>query len=309
MNSGTSAGAAVRRTPAALMIAAVLLLLLTQLVMVVREGEVAVVTTFGRVASAPRTRAGLYLRWPWPIQTAHRFDARVQVMEGGHDQTLTRDGRPVTIALFATWRVVDPVRFLERVGTFERARRNLNGLLGHWRNAVVGRHEFEALVHPDPAALKLDAIESAIAAGAAPEARERYGIELTAVGIRALGLPPAILERVFERMRAERAALAETYRAQGDAEATRLRAEAEARREQMLAQAEADALRLRAEGDAAAAEAYRMFEEDPELALFLRKLQVFEQTLGRRATVILGTETPPFDLLSAPPTRGDAQPK
>jgi len=289
------------------MIAATVLLLLTQVILVVREGDVAVVTTFGRVASAPRTRAGLYLRWPWPIQTVHRFDTRTQVLEGGHEQTLTRDGRPVTIALYAVWRVADPVRFLERVGTWERARRNLNGLLAHWRNAVVGKYEFEALVQPDPDAVKLDAIEAEIAAGAGPEAQERYGIELTTVGVRALGLPPTILERVFERMRAERAALAESYRAQGDAEAARLRAEAEARREQQLAQAEADALRLRAEGDAAAAEAYRVFEEDPELALFLRKLQVFEQTLGRRATVVLGTDTPPFDLLAALPGEGKTE--
>lgn len=304
MSASTSGGTATQRATAVLMIAAVVLLLVSQVIVIVREGEAVVVTTFGRVDSAPWTRAGLYLRWPWPVQSLHRFDARLQVLEGGHEQTLTRDGRPVTMALFATWRITDPAKFLERVGTLDRARRNLNGLLAHWRNAVVGRYEFEALVCPDPTSLKLDAIESEILAGAGPDAYERYGMEVSAVGIRALGLPPAILERVYERMRAERAALAEAYRAEGEAEAARLRAEAEARREQQLAQADAEALRLRAEGDAAAAEAYRVFEQDPDLALFLRKLQVFEQTLGRRATVILGTDSPPFDLLASPPASG-----
>ncbi|MCX7819654.1 MAG: SPFH domain-containing protein [Kiritimatiellae bacterium] len=301
MSATAPTGPGGQRLTAVLMIGAAVLLLMTQVLLIVREGEVAVVTTFGRVASAPLTRPGLHRRWPWPVQTVHRFDARAQVWEGALEQTLTRDGRPVMVSLYAIWRVAEPVKFLERVGTFERARRNLNGLLGHWRNAVIGRHAFEALVHPEPTELKLEAIESEIAAAAAPEALERYGIELTAVGVRSLGLPPAILERVYERMRAERAALAETYRAEGDAEAARLRAEAESRREQMLAEADADALRLRAEGDAAAADAYRVFEQDPELALFLRKLQAFEQTLGRRATVILGTETPPFDLFVTRP--------
>lgn len=270
---------------------------LSQTVVIVRQGESAVRTTFGRVDGAI-AEPGLYGRWPWPVQKIETFDARTQVLEGALEQTLTQDGRPVLMSLFTAWRIADPVRFLERVGTADQARRNLAGLIGHWRNATVGRHPFEALVNPDPKALKLEAIEKAVADAAGPEARERYGIEIATVGIRALGLPQAITEKVFDRMRAERKAVAERYRSEGESEATRIRAEADSARDSKLAGAAAEARRIRAEGDAAAAEAYTVFEKDPGLALFLRKIEVLEQTLGQRSTVVLGADTPPFDLLA-----------
>ena len=81
----------------------------------------------------------------------------------------------------------------------------------------------------------------------------------------------------------------------------RIRSEADSLREQQLARADADARRIRAEADAAAAEFYRVFEEDPELAMFLRKLEVLEETLGFRSTVLLGPDTEPFDLLRGVP--------
>jgi len=284
-------------------------LLASQCVFVVRQGECAVRTTFGRVDGDAIADPGLYSRWPWPVQTIYRFDARTQLLEGGLEQTLTRDGRPVLMSVYAGWRISDPIRFLERVGSIEAAQRNLAGLIGHWRNATVGGAPFESLVNPDPSALKLEAIERAIADGAGGETPERFGIDIVSVGIRALSLPPAITEKVFERMRAERAAVAERYRSEGESEAVRIRAEADSLRDRKLAEAAADARRIRAEGDAAAAAAYSVFNQDPDLALFLRKLDVLEQTLSSRSTVILGVDAPPFDVLGggAKPAEG-AQP-
>lgn len=269
----------------------------TQVLVIVREGESAVRTTFGRPDARAITEAGLYYRWPWPVQRIQRFDARTQLFEGAVEQTLTRDGRAIIVGLFAGWRIADPVTFLQRVGTPEQARRNLGGLLGHYKNSILGQTAFDALVNPDPKALQLEAVERRILEGARPEARERYGIELATVGIRRLGLPEAITEKVFERMRAERKTVAERLRSEGDSEAMRLRAEADSLRDRRLAEAEAEARRVRAEGDAAAAEYYETFEKDPDLAIFLRKMDVLEKTLNERSTVVLGADTPPFDLL------------
>ena len=187
---------------------------MTQVLLVVREGEAVVRTTFGRPESPALTKAGLYLRWPAPIQKPYRFDTRVQMLDGSFEQTLTRDGRTLVATLYAGWRISDPIRF-------------------------------------------------------------------------------------FARMRQERKAVAERYLSEGDAEALRIRAQADSLREQKIAAAEADARRVRAEGDAAAAEYYKIFEEDPELAMFLRKLEVLEQTLNEKSTVVLGPETEPFDLLGS----------
>jgi membrane protease subunit HflC len=200
--------------------------------------------------------------------------------------------------LYAGWRILDPVKFLERVGTIEQAESGLDGLLRTYKNAAIGQVKFSNLINTDAAQLKLDAIEQDVFTAVQPEAADRYGVELQFVGLRRIGLPEAITASVFERMRAERTELADRYRSEGDAAAIKIRARADAERDQTLAKAEAAAKRTRAEGDAAAAEYYKTFEKDPELAMFLRKLEVLEETLKERSTVVLSADTEPFDLLS-----------
>jgi membrane protease subunit HflC len=272
------------------------LFVLLQVLFIIREGEAAVVTTFGR-PDREITNAGLYARWPWPVQRVHLYDARVRSLETALQEAMTQDGRNVIVSLYAGWRVDRPVRFLERVGTVAQAEANLDGLLRNFLNSTLGQFPFSALVNASAKAVRIEEIEERILAAARPEALERYGVDVKFVGLRRLGLPESITGQVFERMRAEREALAARYRAEGEGEAIRLRAEADSRRDQLLAQAEADAKRLRAEGDAEAAEHYRAFEQNPELAMFLRKLEVLEETLKDKSTVVLGADTEPYDLL------------
>jgi membrane protease subunit HflC len=277
------------------------LFVMLQVLFTVREGEVAVVTTFGKPRPPAITQAGLYCRWPWPIQRVYHFDNRTHVLEGPFEETLTKDGKNIIVAVYAGWRIAEPIQFLERVGSPEQAERNLDGLLRNYKNTVLGQHEFANLVNVDPAAIRFEQIEKQMQDAVTPEARERYGIAMNFIGIRKIGLPEAITEKVFQRMRAERNQMAERYRSEGEGEAIKIRALADSQRDQILARAEADAKRLRADGDAKAAQYYQAFDKNPELAMFLRKLEVMEQMLKEKATVVLSAETEPFDLL-----RGDS---
>ena len=277
-----------------LLVAALFVLL--QILFIVRQGEVAVVTMLGkpvREISEP----GLYRRLPWPIQRVYTFDNRVQTVEGSFEEALTKDGKNVLVGIYAGWRIAKPITFLERVGSKDQAEINLDGLLRNYKNAVLGQYTFPQLVNVDAANLKLIDIEGAILEKAAPEALSRYGVELRFAGIRRIGLPEAITQSVFDRMRAERQELADRYRSEGEGESIRIRAQADSERDKLLANAEADAKRTRAEGDAAAAEYYEVFEKNPELAMFLRKLEVLEETLKKKATVVLSADTEPYDLL------------
>jgi membrane protease subunit HflC len=278
------------------LVAAALFVLL-QMLFTVRQGEVAVVTSFGKPVRA-LAEAGLYRRWPWPVQRIYRYDNRTRTLEGSFEEALTQDGKNVLVELYAGWRIDDPVRFLERVGTVEQAEAGLDGLLRTYKNATLGQVRFASLVNTDAGQLKLDAIESDVLAAVKPQALDRYGIDVRFVGIRRLGLPESITASVFDRMRAERQELADRYRSEGEGEAIKIRAQADSERDQILAKAEAEAKRIRAEGDAAAADYYKVFEKDPELAMFLRKLEVLEETLKEKSTVVLSADTEPFDLLS-----------
>ncbi len=276
-----------------------LLLIMLQLIFIVREGDAVVVTTFGKPVRAI-TDAGLYGRMPWPIQRVYRFDQRIQSFEGPHEQLLTRDGKNVLVSVYAGWRILEPVSFLERVGSADQAERNLEGLLRNFTSATVGRYTFAHLVNVDPDAIRFDDMEREILEALQQEAEDRYGIGVTFIGIRRIGLPEAITERVFARMRAERSELAERYRSEGEGEALRIRSEADSEREQLLARAAADAKRIRAEGEAEAAASYRVFSEHPELAMFLRKLEVLEEIMTNQTTVVLSSDAEPFDLLKGP---------
>ncbi len=280
-----------------LLVAALFVML--QVLFTVREGEVAVVTTFGKPQRAI-TAAGLYPRWPWPIQRVYHFDNRTHVLEGPFEETLTKDGKNIIVAVYAGWRIAEPIQFLERVGSPDQAARNLDGLLRNYKNAVLGQHEFASLVNVNPDAIRFEKIEEQMQASVAPEARERYGIEVKFVGIHKIGLPEAITEKVFQRMRAERNQMAERYRSEGEGEAIKIRAQANSERDQILAKAEAVATGIRGDGDAKAAQFYQVFEKNPELAMFLRKLEVMQETLNKGDTLVLSADTEPFDLL-----RGD----
>ncbi|MEI8314276.1 MAG: protease modulator HflC [Verrucomicrobiota bacterium] len=272
------------------------LFILLQVLFTVREGEAVVVTTFGKPVRAI-TEAGLYARAPWPVQRVYRFDNRVHTLEGAFEETLTRDGKNILVAVYAGWRIQSPIQFLERIGTVEQAERNLDALLRSQKNAVLGQFPFSALVNTNTAEVKFEQIEQQMLAVVQPEAVNRYGVTVQFLGIRKIGLPESITEKVFARMKAEREEIAERYRSEGEGEAIKIRAAADSQRNQLLAQAEADAKRIRAEGDAKAAESYQVFEKNPDLAMFLRKLEVLEGTLKKKSTVVLSTETEPFDLL------------
>jgi len=273
------------------------LFVLLQVVYIVREGEVAVVTFLGKPVSEV-TEPGLYKRKPWPLNRIYIYDNRMQTAETSFEETLTRNGKNILVRLFGVWRIADPILFLERVGDAEQAVFNLDGLLRAGKSSVVGEYDFSAFVNLDASAIRLEEMEQRILERVQAEARERYGIEVVQVGLDRIGLPEGIAESVFERMRAERKELADRYRSEGEAEATRIRAEADSARQKLLAQADADAKRLRAEGEAAAAEFYRAFEADPELAIFLRNLDALEETLKEKSTVVLDAQSEPFRLLN-----------
>ena len=108
-----------------------------------------------------------------------------------------------------------------------------------------------------------------------------------------------ITEKVFDRMVAERKQFADRSIAEGKSKAREIRISADRDRTIALAEAEAQAQRIRAEGDAKAAESYKTFSSDPELAEFLRKIEALRVILRGRTTIVFDTNVPPFDLLNA----------
>ncbi len=122
------------------------------------------------------------------------------------------------------------------------------------------------------------------------------------LGIKKLGLPETVTQSVFERMTSERQVLVSKSQFEGEAEAQKIRSEADRKAAEMLSEAESKATQIRATGEAQAAESLKVFQQNPELANFIFRLNALEGTLKDRSTLILDQQTAPFDLLGTTST-------
>jgi len=262
--------------------------------------EYAVVLRFGKPTTQQIT-PGLHFRLPWPIDEIWRVDNRIHVFEGKTgeiEEVFTADGKNLLVTMSVAWRVAgtEVENFMKKVGNQEQAEDRLTGLVRSYKHEVLGGYAFGDLVNVDPAKVKITEIEAKLLAQIGANARSIYGIEVTQVAIRHVGLPENVTGKVFERMRAERERVAQHILSEGEARAVEIRAQADKQRVQMIADAQQEATRIRGEGDAQAAASYAAFAEQPDLAVFLRQLDSLRSTLSGKTTLVLDTTKPPFNL-------------
>lgn len=276
-------------------------LLLRMCVFTVQSHELAVVLTFGKPTGEDAAE-GAHLKAPWPIQQVVRCDRRLRVLEGPLEELATADKLPILIGSFALWRVRSARTYLEQVDPADIEHR-LQGILRSHQAAAIGRTRFGQLVSTDRAELRYEDVERQIRDGLQAEVAP-LGIEIELVGIRRLGLPERVTEAVFERMREDRNAAAATILEAGKREAQKIKNQAETERRNRLRAAETAARAALAQAEQDAAVHYRKLGAEPELAVFLKKLEALRQILADPdTTMVFGPGDLPFDLL-----RGDAAP-
>jgi membrane protease subunit HflC len=271
----------------------------------VREIESALVTTFGK-PTRPITRPGWYFKWPAPIERVYKFDSRMRVFEADLGETTTKGAVPIIVNSYIVWKIAEPLVFFNAVGTIKEAENKLLSQLSDTQNKVIGRHDFAEFVNSDPSKIKFEDIQSEMLADLQQPVRTYYGIEIKTLGVKQLKISEDVSKDVFERMKAERNRKTEATIAEGNAEAAKIKTDADSKKTELLAAAEARAKAIRAEGDAEAAKYYKLLEEDPEFAIFLRKIDALKKNLEKRSTVVFGADTEPFDLLKEMP---DIKPK
>ncbi|MCQ2379794.1 MAG: protease modulator HflC [Victivallaceae bacterium] len=261
------------------------------------QTECAVVTTFGRPEAV--MDSGLHFRWPFPFQKVYKFDRRIRCYDGGIgklEETTTSDQHNILAGIYVCYRISDPKAFFVSFTTIPNAEEQLNSWMRGFKNSAIGSYRFSQIVNTDAKELKITEIENTIRRNLA-ECTGRFGMEIVGVGMTTVNVPQSVSEKVFSRMIAERKRIADRNIAEGESEAKRIRIKADTDRTIALAEAEAEAQRIRAAGDAEAAKSYAKFNENPELASYLRQLESLKRTLKGRTTLIMDTDTVPFTLL------------
>ena len=283
-------------------VAAVLILIFGSLLFVfqVRQSQVAVVTTFGKITGAPVTEPGARFRWPWPIQNVYKLDQRIQNFEGKFEEAQLADQNILMMMVYVGWRIEDPGLFYNGFpsGNVSDAEKHLADVVQTAKNEVIGQASLSDLISADEKKMKFTQIESNILVRVQERVKsQKYGIEIKFLQIKKLGLPESVTKTVFERMASERQVVIVKIQSDGAADASRTRADADSKAAQILNAADAESLKIRGDGEAKAASYLKEFRKNPELAVFNMKLTALEQMLKEKTTLILDQSTPPLDLL------------
>ena len=291
-----------------LVVITVLLLFVFQ----VRKSEVAVVTTFGR-PTRPITEPGAYFKWPKPIQNVYKYDQRIQNFNDLDSESLTADSTMLLTSVYVGWRISDASVFLSTFPgdasvSLPNAQGKLEGILRTAKSAVIGKHLLSDFVNVDPKDLKFTAIENEIEQSVQSQlSTNNYGIRLEFLGFKKVGLPENVTQAVFDRMKSERQVLISRAENEGRKDAQIIESTADSEAVRTIANAQAAATGIRAQGEAEAAKTLSTFQQNPELAVFLLRINAWEQSLNQRSTLIFDERYPPFDLFRNLPTNATSR--
>ena len=117
---------------------------------------------------------------------------------------------------------------------------------------------------------------------------DELGIEIVDVRVKQINLPTEVSNSIFQRMRAERAAVAREHRSEGQEQAEVIKANIDAKVTVMLADAERNARQLRGEGDAIAAQIYAdAYSKNADFYSFLRSMDAYKESFNSKQDVMV----------------------
>lgn len=258
--------------------------------------EFAVVTQWGRPVRTIEN-PGLQLKWPLPIQKVDRFDRRLQLFESRLVEFLTKDKKNVVVKFFVVWGIEKPKDFFLSVSDVATAEQKLDDILISKGGAAVGDYEFEDLISTERE-VRIGDLEHSIKVDLEAQTLRDYGIRIDTVGISRLALPESNAYSVYNRMRAERKAIANKYRAEGEEKAAGIRARADREKSDLISTGYQKAQIILGEGEAEAARIYtEAFQRDPEFYQFWRTLESYDKILDEKTILVLSEDSELFKYL------------
>ncbi|ALU43023.1 protease modulator HflC [Pseudoalteromonas rubra] len=267
-------------------------------VFVVTEGQRAIVLLFSKVQKDSQDNAvvyepGLHLKVPFFSQV-RRIDARIQTLDGAPDRFVTSEKKDLIVDSFVKWRVNDfSAYYLRARGDKQYAETLLKQKVNNGLRTNFGSRTIKEIVSGERSELMEEALVQA------SESAQELGIEVLDVRVKQINLPNEVSNSIFQRMRAERTAVAKEHRSEGQEKAEIIRAEVDRRVTVMLADAERNARAVRGQGDAQAAKIYaNAYNKDPEFFGFVRSLEAYKNTFTNKGDVmVLSPDSEFFDYM------------
>jgi membrane protease subunit HflC len=259
-----------------------LLILLSLSTFTVDQREHAVVFRLGEIVSV-KAEPGLYFKVPL-VENVRFFEKRILTYDSTQpDRFITSEKKSVLVDSYIKWRINDPAKYYVSVNGDERqAERRLTQTVNDGLRAEFGKRTIQEVVSGERSE-----IMNIIKERADSDSRQ-IGIEIIDVRIRRVDLPNEVSESVYQRMNAERKAVANELRSQGFAESEKIRADAEKQRDIIITDAYREAQMIKGQGDAKASRIYAdTFSKNPEFYDFYRSLEAYRNSFDGKDDIMV----------------------
>jgi membrane protease subunit HflC len=278
-------------------VAALVLIGLYSALFTVYQTQQALVLRFGepvRIIEQP----GLNVKIPL-VDSVIFVDKRILDLENPSQEVIAADQKRLVVDAFARYRITNPLRFYQSVGTIEGANSRLATILNSSLRRVLGESSFIEVVRDQREAL-MGRIRDQVNREAAG-----FGINVIDVRIRRADLPEANSQAVFQRMQTERQREAAEIRAQGAEAAQTIRARSDRDSTIIVAEANATADKLRGEGEAQRNEIFaQAYNQDRGFFDFYRSMQAYEASMKSGDTrMLLAPDSEFFRFFNNPAAR------
>ena len=262
----------------AIVLAVVLLICGLNSIYTVEEDQYACVVRFSKIEETT-AEAGIHFKVPF-LDSVKYFSKATQFYDIPPSEVLTSDKQNMTVDCYVLWRIEDPLKFYQSLGTVDKAEQRLDAITYNELKTVMGTLAQADIINMNDGAERNDIYEGI--AVSVDELAQTYGITVEDVKIKRFDLPESNENAVYSRMISERNQMAEKYTADGAYEASIIRNDVDKQVNIIISNAKAEAAKLEAEGEAEymrlLAEAYDT-DEKKEFYEFTIALDALKQSL------------------------------
>jgi membrane protease subunit HflC len=279
---------------------------------IIDEGEQAVIVQMGKINDT-FTEAGLHFKVPF-IDDVVRYPKKIMAWNGEQKGIPTREKIYIQVDVTARWRISDPKKFYESIGTVNRAYEKLGEVIDSEVKTVVVENYFNESVRNsnqimerkasvDDLGLSGDMDPSLITSSIQTEVRyepiyrgrrqlaeqvlarsrrmvPEYGIELIDVVTRQIRYNDELTQSVYARMIKERNQIAQAIRSEGEGRKAEILGQMEREQMTVLSNARREAESIKGAADAEATRIYaEAYNQDRDFFDFWRAMESYRATV------------------------------
>jgi membrane protease subunit HflC len=257
----------------------------------VNQIEQAVVTRFGepvRIIKDP----GLHFKIPF-LEEVAVFDKRLLSVELSALEITLGDKRRIMVDAFGRYRITDPLKFYQAVGSERGVLNRLNPVVLGSLSSVLGGVGLSSLLS-DARISAMNKIRDEV-----NKAAKGFGIDVLDVRIRKTDLPPQNSEAICKRMMSEREREARELRAKGVEMAQVIKSTADKENAIALAEANTKVQVLISEGEFEANKIYtEAFSKDKAFFAFYQSLEAYRTAFdSKNSTFVISPKSEFFNAM------------